>query len=81
MSRYLVLAFFSLTSARICDKKDGFDLYNSQSPEAGTCQEKGLGWKGRIKDSVSWPNKDQLKNTWPFLVVEVGKERRKVFSW
>ena len=22
-----------------------------------------------------------LKNTWPFLVVEVGKERRKVFSW
>ena len=22
-----------------------------------------------------------VKNTWPFLVVEVGKERRKVFSW
>ena len=22
-----------------------------------------------------------LKNTWPFLIVEVGKERRKVFSW
>ena len=24
---------------------------------------------------------NEVKNTWPFLVVEVGKERRKVFSW
>ena len=67
MCRHLVLAFFSLTSARICDKKDGFDLYNSQSPEAGTCQEKGLGWKGRIKDSDSWPNKDQFFTKWTEL--------------
>ena len=39
------------------------------------------------KCAGSWllaiPNRDNclLKNTKPFLVVEVGKERRKVFSW
>ena len=60
-----MLAFFALTSARTCERKDGCVLFNSQSPEAGSCQENGLGWKGRSRDF--YPEKDQFFTKWTDL--------------